>query len=264
MIVSIRNFKEYEFNGDINQIKEFIYPYNDFTIEEIINLVKENKDKSYVFDLTEIKNENSEIIKELKLLSSSFDNISFTGETYVENIPFFYKRGICDANNLEELKILCEKGISQVYIGSPLAFDLKNAKKITDKYNVKLRIIPNITNQGKFTLQHKSEGNNICSFFILPEHLHLYESYIDIIEFAGLNSKQPVFYEIYFQTKKWNDNLSIIIAGLGDIENHFPKEFTEFRLNCKKKCLVDQCHSCYKFLNLSNLVKENNLTIEKN
>ena len=258
MYCAIRNYNDYNFNGDKTHIKEYIYNYN----SDMVSLLKETKDKENIV----IKMPNSPTKAQLeyaKMFRNARTNARFmVADELIDELPCFFQPGVFNADSLDKLKELCEMGVTDVYVSGSLGFDLKSARIIADKYNVKIRVIPNMAQVATFGL-FEGKRKDISSFWIRPEDIHMYEDLVDVIEFIGNDKKQSTFYEIYFQSKTWKGNLAVIIAGLEDVNNiAIPKEFTERRLDCGKKCLIDKCHSCFKYKNLADLAKEHNLEVE--
>lgn len=90
--------------------------------------------------------------------------------------------------------------MSDIYITNDLAFDLNTLSKEVHKINNKcqIRVYCNIA-QSALVLQ---EQNSLKSFFIRPEDVDLYEKYIDVLEFYGVDEKLETYYKIYVIDKK--------------------------------------------------------------
>lgn len=266
MICSISNFREFNFNGDISYIKEFIYSYQRTTLEEKIELTK-NKTNTYVFayngnlseDLRDINNlyrarSNIKIMILDSSISAPIDGLE---------APYFYAFGLADADSLEKLVALCERKVSDVYITGELGFKMSLAREIADRYQVNLRVVPNCPTISGFKPLVVSKEEALTSFWIRPEDLFKYEDYIDIVEFYAINNEQPTYYNIYFQDKKWEGNMSALTCGVLDLENAtLISSFTEFRINCGKACLRNRCHACSRFAITADLILKNRLEIE--
>lgn len=264
MYCAIRNFDSYNFSGDTSTIKEYIMPYKG----DLLEVLEETKDTdiNYVYDLDGY-DVTDELIADLKNLVAARDNIRFTTKNpyfKIEGIPFFYSFGALNAENLDMLKVLCEKGVSDAYVSGELAFNMKNAKQLADRFGVKLRLVPNVAQVSGFTFSHIQEDGNLTAFWVRPEDLDLYEPYVDVIEFVCDDIKQEVFHEIYFQESKWSGTIDTIVVGVNGVNNRgLISLFTEARLNCGKKCLMDKCHNCHRLNAASKLIVENNLEVEE-
>ena len=259
MYCSIRNFNGFNFTGDLSHIKEYIYDFvNDG--EKLLEITKSDND--IVIRLPEEVTEEHKIL--LGMLKSVRDNVRFmVANELIEGLPCFFRPGIYNADTADKFNALCEMGVTDVYVTGQLAFQMNTVRKLSEKFShVKIRVIPNMAQVSGFGIGHMQEGGNITAFWIRPEDLYLYEGCVDVVEFIGRDEKQSVFYEIYFLDKRWNGNLGVIIAGLGDVNNlGIPSDFTIRRLDCGKSCLVDRCHSCYKYKSLADLIKEHKLEV---
>lgn len=260
MYCCIRNYNDFCFNGDKSHIKEFIFDLN----SNVEKLLLETKDKENV--VIKMPDHPTEDDIELAfMLKAARDNIRFmVSYELIEGLPCFYQPGFYDADSLDKLRALCERGVTDVYISGQLGFSLFDVRTIVEKFNVKVRVVPNVAQVADFGIGCTQKDGNITAFWIRPEDLELYKELIDVVEFICSDEKQNIFYEIYFQDKSWSGNLGTIIAGLEEVPNKgLPSNFTLRRIDCGKKCLLDLCHSCYKYKYLAFLVKDNNLNIEE-
>lgn len=263
MYCAITDFKDFQFLGDLSLIKENIVDYNS-DMEKLIELSKQDKD--LVIKLPHSSELTEEDLDLIYMLSKARDNIRFmVRDKLIADLPCFFQYGFMSADSLDRMETLCEMGVTDVYITGELGFKMKDVKRMAEKYGVKTRIVPNIAQLSGigFTLvpQHKEHIN---SFWVRPDDLHLYEEYIDIVEFLGDSEKQHIFYKIYFQDKRWNADLSVIVAGLEEVYGcNLTEEFTKARLNCGKKCLNDLCHTCFKMKAQSLLAAEHGINIKK-
>lgn len=165
-------------------------------------------------------------------------------------IDFFLDTKI---DTLDKLLGVVNLGVSDVYICNELGFMLKDVSAFCHYRQIKVRVYPNVA-QSSTDL----EIEPFKKFFIRPEDLHLYEDYVDIIEFYCKElDKQMTLYEIYHKDKSWNDDLSIIILGLDKnlINSSIPPIFGEVRLNCKKSCGLNRCDICGKTLSFLKMMK---------
>lgn len=268
MLYSIRNLDEISFLENRENIGEVIIKYKK-SMEENINIVNEYNEFRVVFlvDSSTIDEKN---IDELILLSNSYKYLTFcagdfyTAELLRENgLPMFLDRKSV-ATTFDALVRYCELGVTDVYVGGQLGFSLDKVKYITEKYGVKTRVIPNLAQfSGGNGYIDIASVDAITAFWIRPEDIDMYEGLIDVIEFAGDDKVQEVFFSIYAVDHSFTGNLKNLIGGMSSLSNKsLPKEFTEFRIDCDKKCLFDRCHKCYKYKELSKLIDEHKLEIE--
>lgn len=152
--------------------------------------------------------------------------------------PHFMFRDI--ATNWEEFNFLLSTKPSEIYVGYSIAFSMKDIKRRCDNEGVKVRAYANTAQ--KIWL----ENSDARQFFIRPEDVKLYEQYLDGIDFVGDATIQDVMFDIYSKGE-WAGDLDEIIVGLDTSINNItlPAPFGEYRLNCKKRCLVTgSCHLC--------------------
>ena len=131
---------------------------------------------------------------------------------------------------------------------SYLGFDLKNVSSILHSENIQVRVIPNLA-QSAF-----EPNNSFYKFFIRPEDVDFYSSFVDVFEFTT-HSAQNIVYEIYAIKKEWRGGLNEIINGLRDcttLSNQLPAFFSNKRLNCNKRCGYGKCNFCNDIMNFTN------------
>lgn len=228
----------------LDQVDEIIINYYEKD-KELINFL--NKILSYqrlIIDISTLENidENIEIFKQafeknnnIAIKCSKNQNFNILKEN---NLSFFFKEG---ANTWDKLVGYIEAGVSDIYIVDELGFSLRKIKNAYKDCNINIRVYPNIAQSSSDLYK-----NTFKKFFIRPEDLYLYENIIDVIEFADIRLKaQPTYLKVY-KEGVWNDNLNIIIAGL-DIDINTMAMiplFAESRLNCGKRCALNNCHIC--------------------
>lgn len=268
MYCSIRNI-----TNNINLINdeylgEVILDGTEYTIGDIINLSK--KYARVVYDLGKVETLDENHIKDFKILTEARENVVFCVSsisrlnTFLqEKLPVFLTATNASvADSVERLYVLGKAGVTDVYVGGELGFNMAVARRIADELNIKIRVIPNMASVSGFTNWFENR-KALTDFWIRPEDLYQYEPYVDYIEFAGDDRKQAVLYDIYFISKQWRGILSQVIDNLEPIDNRgLLPQFTEARLNCGKKCMLNKCHSCQKHIALCKLVIENNLKLE--
>lgn len=165
---------------------------------------------------------------------------------YRENIPF-YEAAPC--LNWEDLQTLLAANVSDINISGPLGFELPAVRRLLDKQKnkVQVRATPNkVTNANAAT-------DPLVGFYIRPEDLSLYEEYIDVIEFEGIEH-QDSFYSIYAEQQQFIGNLNQCIYDLPmPVDNKgLVQLFGQRRIDCKRECLSGgYCRRCYSLTNIS-------------
>lgn len=273
MKFSIQNFDKLLFGSyDKNILGEITSEYS--SLEDAIKLIKDNEEVRVVFDITT----GNFILEDITLLYDCFSanrDISFRtsslnilGELINADLPAFLSYNYV-ASTLDHVNWLLQQKVSDIYITGELCFgDLELLSNLCKNNNVFLRIIPNIAqlSEPETTMWNlASNCNLLTSFWVRPEDLELYQDYIDYVEFAGKNSKQEVYYQIYAIDKSYKGKLSDLIIGLNnEIKNEcLTTNFGVNRLNCRKRCVFNLCHKCFKSEYLAELCDNNNLIIDK-
>ena len=172
-----------------------------------------------------------------------------------KKIPFFFS-AFC--NNWDSLYAYSLLGVSDVYVTEELCFNIKDVKAFCEPRRIKIRVFPNVAQvSGKATSDIIPD---IKKFFIRPEDICQYESYVDICELWGPTKKQSVLYEIY-KGEQWLGNINEIITSF---EEEIPNtgiapHFATIRLNCKKRCYRDKCDICPAIAELGRLMLEDGM-----
>lgn len=168
-------------------------------------------------------------------------------------IPFFFNT---IATNWEILNEMLEIGVSDVYVGGILGFDLERVNKFIPE-NIQIRSYVNIC-QAEW-----DNSKGFKAFYIRPEDLNYYANFIDVFEFFKSEDIQNTLYEIYFQSKEWNGNLSEIIKGLKvNINNYYilGPEFARRRAQCRKKCIKgERCNLCDGLADLAKSLEQSKM-----
>lgn len=157
-----------------------------------------------------------------------------------ENIAFFMATPCL---TWEMFHYLIQQGVSDINISGPLAFELSKVKRVLETLNRKVLIratVNKVENISAFT-------NTLIGFFIRPEDVFLYEDYIDIIEFEGIEH-QDTFFTIYAEQKQFLGNLNQCIYGFQEqVDNKgLVSLFGERRRDCGRQCLSGgRCRRCY-------------------
>lgn len=151
----------------------------------------------------------------------------------------------------ELFNTLKDLGVSDICIDGPLGFQMDKIAKGKD--TMIIRVSPASSSNASL-----SNGDNINSFFIRPEDMHLYADIVDIVDFRAVNSDmEKVLLDIYIRGS-FDHNLKLLVKNLNiDIENPFiDAKFAESRLNCGQRCKIPgySCHLCQTQFRLTNLV----------
>ena len=236
---------------------DIVYKKFQFLIEKQLT----NKRIIYVFSRSDMGHLEQEDIMTLIKIKEQFPYLSICLPSYNEkcsllkdnNVDFFFTK---IANNWESFWCILEEGVSDIYIGEDLCFELDKIKKVAEEYGIKIRTFACI-NQTKI-----KKDNFIKGFFVRPEDVNFLEQYIDVLEFWCDEKKGPTYYKIYAKDKRWFGQLNEIIIGLNsNIDNRsILPSFIEHRYKCGRSCLKgSNCNICNNIAELSQVLNEKEL-----
>lgn len=145
-------------------------------------------------------------------------------------------------------------------LDAPLYFDLKRVKSLIG--DVPIRLIANCAHSVDIP-----RGDGVCGTYIRPEDVHIYEPYVDTLEFKTYGPwderlrKERTLLEIYSK-ESWAGNLNLILTNFNiNVDNRaFPPEFGEARLQCRQACtsnITTGCQLCYNVIKAINKFDQN-------
>lgn len=245
---------------------EILINYNksDTTLLDFLQKYEEKRIIISVSDIEDFKlTREIEKIKAIRQVYTNF-NICMRLET-IDNeliselkecgIPFFIRKFVNDWDTFDGLIKL---GVSDMYIVETLAFEMDKCGERAHEFGINIRVFPNIA-QSQF-----SNTEDIKKFFIRPEDVHYYESYVDVFEFFGDISKENTIYKVYAIDEQWFGELRELIIGLqDDIDGRYiiPR-FGEKRVLCAKKCMKNgKCDLCNTVKELANTLRERDIIV---
>ncbi len=158
------------------------------------DFLKEYQNKSIVIDVTDTFDELD--AKLFKGLSEKYHNIKLIIDYHNKDhlvlvqeyeIPYFFINSI---STIDELTGYIKYHPTDMYICEELGFSLDKVSKILHDNNIKVRVYPNIC-QSSF-----SETPSILTFFIRPEDISIYSTFVDVFELISDQDRQEVIYKI--------------------------------------------------------------------
>lgn len=193
-----------------------------------------------------------DFINEGANISLGLSDISKKDSCNQYNIPYFQNNILSSYWEVENAIL---NGVSEIFIGNDLFFDLENLSK----YKIPIRTIANLAVSNSNFLN----DNGIKGTYIRPEDIEYYEQYIDVLSFYAENLKaEETLLKIYQEDHYWPGTLSKIIYNLKEnVDNRaLPEEFAQVRINCRQKCMRNKtcnfCENAFKFSKaLSNFSK---------
>lgn len=239
----------------LNEIDELIIPFHG-TTEKLTDFLEAHADQRIIVDIKEpwrnffgaifapIGEKYTNIA--LRLSELNKEAISDIKNT---KIPYFSTEIAVEWEKFHEL---VNYGVSDIYIGEQLGFELDDVGRASARAGIRTRIFPNVA-QSALT-----ETKPLKKFFLRPEDVDLYNRrYISTFEFyipIGTDLNWDVLYRAYAINKKWTGRLDEIIIGLdSDINNTFISPYwASARMICHRKCLkYSDCNTCEKIYDLS-------------
>lgn len=212
----------------------------------------DNKFFNFAFDFQEEQKDKYNIVVKLpyynKILKEKIESNP--------NIKFYFTFPSFD---WDTFNTMIDMKVTDIYIAGAMGFELDKVAEIASNKGIQIRAIPNLA-QSTW-----EETPDLQKFWIRPEDTDIYEEYIDIYEFAYKDyPQQKVYYDIYFNDKKWYGDLKELIIGLKNSLNSTTllPSFAQRRVNCCRKCMKGgPCHICNAIAHLSGTLEENNLLI---
>lgn len=175
------------------------------------------------------------------------DLIEFSNQTdgaYDNRCMFHYP---VDTYNL--VNMLLSRHVSDIAIDEPLAFDIVNLEHYIhyDNPTCRIRIRPYIGRNAWM-----APGEDLCHFWVLPQHIKFYEPYVYAIDILANNTmREEALYRIY-KSGKYDLDMAALIE-------HFDNDpqinalwiddgMAQHRLTCRQICQSTKpkrCHMCY-------------------
>ena len=194
--------------------------------------------------------------KNFKLIID-FNNKEHLNRIQTYKIPFFFSYLV---TTIDELHGLMKYKPTDMYICEELGFSLDKISKILHNNNILVRVFPNIC-QSSF-----SETPSIKTFFIRPEDISIYSSYVDVFELIADAERVKTLFKIYNEEKWFGKLTEIIPTFKSDLDNRYIiGTFGIIRCRCGKRCLYkpESCTICDRFLELADTFKNNKIMITK-
>ena len=153
------------------------------------------------------------------------------------------------------------QGFEGYYVVSNLGFNLKEVGLYCKRKGVNVRVIPNMA---QYPLDCKEDIPAACKFFIRPEDTELYEDYVGTFEFVAPIDRLSVLFQIY-KSKQWLGDLKDLIIGLDTsiINTGLVPDFGKQRLQCRHKCMQEECNLCIEWQKLANYLDEHEVKLTK-
>lgn len=245
---------------DVEELK-IKYRAADRTIEDFL---EKYKDKSIVIDIVDDFEELDAQL--LHALYEKYKNIKliidFEDKKVLEKVqkygtPFFFSNFV---TTVDQLNGLMKYHPTDMYICEDLGFSLDKISKFLHDNDIKVRVFPNIC-QSSF-----SETPSIKTFFIRPEDITIYSTFVDVFELITDRDRQQIIYKIYKQERWFGPIKEIIPSFKDDLDSRYLLEsFGVIRSKCGKRCMYkpESCGICDRFREVAETFENNNIVIRK-
>ena len=245
----------------LQDAEEFRIKYRpaDRTLEDFLDVYK---DKSIVIDVTDAFEEMD--AKLLKGLYDKYKNIKiildFNNKDHLSRVqeiglPFFFANPV---TTIDQLHGLLTYKPTDMYICEELGFFLDKISRILHENNIRVRVFPNIC-QSSF-----ADTPSIKTFFIRPEDVSIYATFVDVFELVADEKRQQVLYKIYKQEKWFGKLKDVIPTFKGELDSKYLlNTFGMIRSKCGKRCLYKpgSCAICDRFSELAKTFEINKIVI---
>lgn len=154
------------------------------------------------------------------------------------------------------IQILLYYRVSDITLGEPLTFNMNELEKNVHPH-ARLRIRPYIA---KPEIARGIETDpGIHHFWVLPQHMHLYEPYIDVLDLLDDNIvREAALVNTYTSNKEFSARLDTLIEGVEcEIGASFiDDKFVQRRLTCGQSCLKNSnyCHFCDQYVKMYDVI----------
>jgi len=228
------------------------------------DFLEQYKNKSIVIDVSESFEEMDaslfqklyEKYANIKIILD-FNNKEHLLRAKTYNIPYFFSNPV---TTIDQLYGFLKHNPTDMYICEELGFSLDKISNILHNHNIKIRVFPNIC-QSSF-----SETPSMKTFFIRPEDISIYKTFVDVFELIADEERQQILFKIYKQEKWFGKIKEIIPTFKEDLDSKYLlNTFGMIRSKCGKRCLYkpQSCNICDRFSDFADTLKENKIVIHK-
>lgn len=231
-----------------DKFQEVRFPFR--LMNEAIDYSTAHKDKKIIieiYNLNQDKMPKVDTLLSLQQQTNFFydffdfsDFINYCKITECRNIMYHYP-----ATTWAMVKICTYYKVKDIMVGEPLVFQCNQLAYLRQQ-GFTIRANPHIGMN--YALAETGE-NGLNHFWVLPQHLYLYNNYIDVFELDITDAnKEKSLINLY--TNDYNYDLKLLISNYNCPESIFganiTEDFVKHRLNCGQRCLTpsSSCHYC--------------------
>lgn len=254
MLLCSSYYQNAQYRDKVQQIR-FSMPSLNAAIEYLMN----HSTKTIIIeilDLHEEKNGHTVCPSIEKMIALQKENPNIIYDFYALNDLEEYVNSGGKENNLSYMyhfpvstwgmvRVLLTYKVSDIVLGEPLMFMAKEVNAYIKPY-ARTRVYPH---KGQPSIAVPlEEMPAINHFFALPQHMGMYEEYIDVFDLLDDNIvRETALIDIYTKDS-YNFSLHYLIPSItSNISGaYITEELVERRMNCKQRCIMDPngCHYC--------------------
>ena len=249
-----------------NKAHEIKYSLSSFL--QAIKYAEDNPNTKIIISISSLSDPNCPPIDKLYMIHKELNvyyefynlNDLITYTKYYQDIDYNDKHCMFGHPVISWAMVLILKfyNVTDILIAEPLTFNMNDITEGIKKENIKIRIRPAMS---KHVLAKNTNDNGMCHFWVLPQFIHIYENYIDVIDlsFEQTPQREEALLKFFYEGSYDND-LKYYLENFE--ESFFPHllddKFFQKRLNCRQTCMINKnrCHYCDTILNLSKQLKK--------
>lgn len=223
------NIKFDKEQNDFTKLIEFVNEYSD----RRINIKMKTLDVSLFKKLVQFNKNIYARLEWRNCYEVVLDELKSAG------VRFFFDKDF-PASDMISLSNLISFGVSDVYIGDSLMYNLPDVSKFCHSRGVKMRVVLNeITS-------FWGQGRNPKDMFFRPEDYDILDTYFDIFEFDCEKDRIPILKKVWLEDKRWIGDLRAVHDG---VRFHIPNgslspNFTNKKISCGRKCDYVENFTC--------------------
>lgn len=235
------------------------------TLNDALGYAERHSDKRVIVEILDLHKERVPSIEKLHKLHEEMPNVYYDFYNLHDLVEYARWLGSYEHKYIMYhqpaltwglIQILLYYKVSDIVIGEPLAFNMPELEKnVHDKARIRIRPY--------FAKPEIARGietdSGIHHFWVLPQHMHLYEQYVDVIDLLDDNVvRETALVHTYTSGKEFSARLDTLIEGVEcEVGASFIDEkFVMRRLSCGQNCLKNSnyCHHCDQYVKMFNVI----------
>lgn len=170
------------------------------------------------------------------------DMIEFAEQTK-KNHKYMYAYPVTTWNLIN---VLLRYEVPYITLGEPLVFGIQKCKNLMSHkatYPVKIKVCPHIAGT------QKDNENPIRHFWFLPQHIPLYEEFVDVIILSDVSTiREKTLVDVYTSANPYKQSIGLLIGNLDSSMGGLfvDDDWVRKRMCCHQVCVEDdrRCHYC--------------------